>query len=159
MQKEIQTLKGIHPGFVLEKKLKDQHLSKGKFALSISEYPQTITAITKGKRRMNTVLAMKIEEALNLEEGYFMTLQVFHDIREEKLKRDTEKPDLSKIRKGIFWDTKIEEIKWKTQYVSVIKRVFERGDADEKEEITRFYGKEVVDQVLKDLSENNNLRI
>ena len=33
---------------------------------------------------MNTPLALKIENALGLEEGYFMILQVFYDIEEEK---------------------------------------------------------------------------
>jgi len=71
---EITTLKGIHPGLVLERKLKELHLKKGPFALSINEYPQTLTAITKGKRDMSLPLSMKIDEALGLEEGYFMLL-------------------------------------------------------------------------------------
>ena len=84
MHKELEILKGVHPGWVLEKKLKEKKWSKGRFALSIDEYPQTITAITKGKRSMNTALALKAEQALGLEEGYFMILQIFYDIKEEK---------------------------------------------------------------------------
>jgi hypothetical protein len=30
---------------------------------------------------MNTSLSIKLEEALELEEGFFMTLQVFYDIK------------------------------------------------------------------------------
>ncbi|MBN8787584.1 MAG: hypothetical protein J0I84_10880, partial [Terrimonas sp.] len=82
--KGIEHLKGLHPGIVLERELKKRKLRKGPFALSIQEYPQTITAITKGNRSMNTSLAMRIEEALGLEEGFFMTLQVFYNIEEEK---------------------------------------------------------------------------
>lgn len=150
MNDEIKILKGIHPGPVLEKKLKEKKLSKGKFALSINEYPQTITAITKGKRRMNVYLAMKIENALGIEEGYFMTLQVFHDIKQEKLKADNLIPDLSKLRPVIFWDTDINKIKWMTQKRAVITRVLDRGNETELAEIVRFYGQEEVDKVLKD---------
>jgi len=151
MLKELEILKGIHPGIVLDRKLKEKHLPKGKFALYINEYPQTITAITKGKRKMNTALAIKIEEALGLEEGYFMTLQVFYDIKQERLKQDTETPDLSKLLPVTFWDTNMEKIKWKTQARAVIERVFERGNKEEQEEIIRFYGREKVEEVLNKL--------
>lgn len=33
---------------------------------------------------MNTSPALKIEEALGLEEGYFMILQVYYNIEQEK---------------------------------------------------------------------------
>jgi len=56
-------------------------LAKGKFAISLNEFPQTIVAITKRKRRMNVNLALKIELALSLEEGYLMTLQVLVAIK------------------------------------------------------------------------------
>ena len=48
---------------------------------------------------MNTALALKIENALGIEEGYFMILQVYYDIEEEKRKQNTEHPDLSKFRR------------------------------------------------------------
>jgi plasmid maintenance system antidote protein VapI len=150
MDARIPTLKGIHPGAVLERELRDRKLSKGQFALSINEYPQTLGAVTKGKRNMNTLLAMKIEEALGIEEGFFMTLQVFYDIREEKRRIDRLTiPDLSKIRKGLFWDTDIDKIFWHEQKRAVIERVFERGEDDEKRELIRFYGKEVVEEVVR----------
>src|SRR5690606_15120507 len=148
MKSEISILKGIHPGFVLERELKKRHLRKGKFALDIKEYPQTLTAITKGKRRMNTPLALKIEEALGIEEGFFMVLQVFYDIEEEKKKRDTDHPDLTKIRSILFWDTNIEKIEWERQKKTIIKRIFERGNEKEKDEITRFYGNDTVKKIL-----------
>lgn len=81
MNKETPILKGIHPGLVLERELKKRKLAKGPFALSINEYPQTLGTITKGKRDMNTPLALKIERSLGMEEGFFMILQVYHDIK------------------------------------------------------------------------------
>lgn len=147
MQKFITLVKGIHPGLILERELQKRHLGKGKFALSINEYPQTIGAITKGKRRMNTQLALKIENALNLEEGLLMTLQVFYDIKEAK-KEILKKPDLSKLRPAIFWDTDINQIDWERQKKAVIKRVFNRGNELEKKEINEFYGNEIILQIL-----------
>lgn len=65
--KGIEHLKGLHLGIMLERELKKRKLQKGPFSLSIQEYPQTVTAITKGRRSMNTPLVMHIEEALGLE--------------------------------------------------------------------------------------------
>ncbi|OYX86525.1 MAG: plasmid maintenance system antidote protein [Flavobacteriales bacterium 32-34-25] len=148
MKSNLQLLKGIHPGFVLERELEKRHLRKGVFALSLQEYPQTLTAITKGKRGMNTSLALKIEEALGLEEGYFMILQVYYDIEQEKKKQNKLRTDLPQLRPVLFWDTKINTIDWEKQKKAIIKRVFERGNEIEKNEIIRFYGAQTVDEIL-----------
>lgn len=150
--KEIELLKGIHPGVVLERKLKEKKLQKGPFAISIREYPQTLGTITKGRRDMNTSLALKLEKALDLPEGYFMMLQVFHDIKKLKRKQqETSHPDLTKLRSGLFWDTDISKIDWHRQRKAVIQRIFERGDDSEKAEISKFYGADIINKVLKDL--------
>ena len=120
----LQIAKGIHPGIILERELKKRNLSKGQFALSIREYPQTISAIINGKRSMNTSLAMRIEDELGIEEGFFMTLQVFFDIKEERMKQSkTHHPSFSSFRPALFWDTKIESLDWNRQKRSIIKRV------------------------------------
>jgi antitoxin HigA-1 len=153
MNQELALLKGIHPGIILARKLKERNLSKGAFALSIQEYPQTLGTITKGKRHMNTPLALKIEEALNLPEGYFMTLQIFYEIKETKRKRNEHShPDLSRLRPGLFWDTDLNKMDWHRQRTAVIQRVFERGNDQEKEEIQRFYG---ADEVMKIQGKND----
>lgn len=142
-------LKGIHPGIFLDRELQKRKLRKGRFAMAIGEYPQTLTAITKGDRAMNTMLALKIEHELNLEEGFLMILQAFYEIKEIKEQQKShEHPDLSKIRKSIFWDTRIEKIDWSRQKEAVIRRIFERGNDQEKEEITRFYGQQQIDLIL-----------
>src|SRR5580693_5538845 len=123
MNQELSILKGLHPGIVLERELKKRKLSKGRFAISVNEFPQTLGAITKGKRNMNTPLALRIEHALGIEEGYFMTLQVFYEIKEEKRKQHQHDiPDLSKLRPILFWDTNMEKIDWQQQKKSVIQR-------------------------------------
>src|SRR3989337_1738333 len=132
MLKEISILKGVHPGIVLDRELKERKLAKGPFALSINEYPQTLGAITKGKRGMNAALALKIEHALDLEEGYLMMLQVFYDIKEEKRRQhENHRPDFSRIRRGLFWDTDINKIDWQAQRRAVIERILERGNEEE----------------------------
>jgi plasmid maintenance system antidote protein VapI len=151
MKTILDTIKGIHPGYVLERELEKRHLRKGRFALSLGEFPQTLTAITKGKRRMNTTLALKIEKLLAIEEGYFMVLQVYYDIEQEKKKErqlNTQKPNLSLLRKVLFWDTDIEKIDWQKQKKAVIMRVFERGNEEEKKEISRYYGFDTVNAIL-----------
>ncbi|MBP6978633.1 MAG: plasmid maintenance system antidote protein [Bacteroidales bacterium] len=148
MNKELSIIKGIHPGLYLERELTRHNLRKGRFAISIQEYPQTLVSIIKGKRRMNTALALKIEEAMGLEEGFLMTLQVFYDIENEKKKQHSGKPDLSKIRLVLFWDTELEGINWILQKNAVIKRVFERGNDEEKSEMLRYYGKDTIETVL-----------
>jgi plasmid maintenance system antidote protein VapI len=148
-QIEINKIKGIHPGFILERELKQRKIKKSRFAILLEEFPQTLGSITKGKRNMNTSLALKIEHALDIEEGYFMTLQIFYEIQEEKKKLNNKHPDISKLRRVLFWDTDIEKIDWEKQKSAVINRVFERGNEQEKNEITRFYGKNTIKELLK----------
>ena len=149
MKTELSIIKGIHPGLILERELKQRHLHKGPFAISLQEFPQTLVSITKGKRRMNINIALKIEKALGIEEGYFMILQVYHDIEEATKSQKKEHPDFAKLRRVLFWDTKMENIDWEKQKNTVIKRVFERGNETEKFEMIRFYGQENVDNILK----------
>jgi len=139
----------LHPGIYLDYQLKKRKLAKGRFALSVNEYPQVIGQITKGKRKMNIPLALKIEKALGMEEGYLMLLQVYHDIREEKRRQHKPiHPDLSKLRRVLFWDTKMDDIDWVQQKSAVIERVHERGSQEEIDEIDRFYNSEAFKSVL-----------
>jgi antitoxin HigA-1 len=149
MKTKLSIIKGIHPGLILERELKQRHLHKGPFAISLKEYPQTLVSITKGKRRMNTNLALKIENALEIEEGYFMTLQLYYDIAKIKQRQHRLHPDFTKLRRILFWDTKMENIDWEKQKNAIIKRVFERSNEIEKKEIIRFYGRENVNIILK----------
>jgi plasmid maintenance system antidote protein VapI len=149
MQKRIDLLKGLHPGIFLERELKNRKLSNGQFDLSLDEYSQNVSAIIDAEPSMNIPLAMKIEKAFGWEEGFLMTLQLFYDIKQERHRqRGDPRPDLSKLRPALFWDTIMEKIDWTEQKRAVIERVFERGDEDERAEIIRFYGQDEVDQML-----------
>jgi hypothetical protein len=97
-------------------------------------------------------LALKIEEKLGFEEGTLVILQTYFDINEEKQKKETNKPNLEILRKSLFWDTDIIKIEWDKQYSAVIRRVFERGNEMEKQELIRFYGQEKINNVLNQVS-------
>lgn len=158
MSKEISIIKGIHPGLILERKLREKKLKKIRFAITIREYPQTLTAITKGKRAMNPALAFKIEQALGLEEGYFMLLQAFYDMKEEGLRQSAAygMPDLSRIRTGLFWDTNADKIDWMGQKRAVIERIVQRGNAEEAAELKRFYGEEIFNEIAEGIKSSND---
>ncbi len=141
--------KGIHPGIVLKRELKKRSIKQLPFAMSIQEHPQTLNAITNGKRNLNTPLALKIEKKLDLEEGTLALLQTYYEINREKIKMQLQSPKLSLLRKSLFWDTDMDQIDWQKQSKAVIKRVFERGNDTEKKEIIRFYGRQKVDDVLR----------
>ena len=150
MKSRLEILKGIHPGILIEKDLKKKKLPSGRFAIAINEFPQTLSAIINGRRSMNLPLSLKIEKELGYDEGFLMTLQLYHDIKILKQKDSAKhKPDLSKFRKVIFWDTDMQQIDWIKNKRAVIERVFERGNEMEQKEIIRFYGQEEVDYYLK----------
>lgn len=146
MKDILEIIKGVHPGKFLERELKKRELNQRQFAISINEHPQTLNAIIKGKRSMNIDLSLKIEKALNFDEGLLMTLQVFYDIKITN-KKNQLTPDLSKIRKVTFWDTTIDKIDWEKNKISVIKRIFSRGNQEEQDEIIRFYGRDSVEKI------------
>lgn len=149
MEKQFEKFKGIHPGIILDRELKKRSIKQRPFALSIDEHPQSFNAIIKGKRSLSTALALKIEKGLGLDEGTFVLLQAYHDIKTEKEKLDRQTPDLTVLRKSLFWDTDISQIDWQKQAKAVIRRTFERGDEAEKKEISRFYGQEKVKSMLQ----------
>lgn len=152
MIQQYEKYKGIHPGIILDRELRKRSIKQRPFALSIEEHPQTFNAITKGKRRISTALALKIERELGLEEGTLVILQAFYEIQKIKEKESKSTPKLNVLSKALFWDTDIQQIDWERQYRAVIQRVFERGNETDKEEIIRFYGAEKVEKALQDSS-------
>lgn len=151
MIQELTPVRGTHPGKVVEKELKSRKIRKNAFAESIDEHAQTLVSVIKGKRRMNTALALKIEAALGFEEGYLMVLQVFFDIEEEKRKQRKKPPSMKILRPVLFWDMQPENLDWQKQKKQIIKRVLELGNESEREEIIRYYGRDQVKDVLLSL--------
>src|SRR5690606_9779354 len=149
MDKELSILKGIHPGLFLDRELKKRKLAKGKFALQLGEYPQLIGEITMGKRRLTPRVALKLDDALGKEEGFFLVLQALYDVSEERKKsQPMRRPDATQFRPAIFWDTDIDKLDWQRHKRSIIQRVFERGNEAEKKVLADFYGEEAMKDAL-----------
>lgn len=156
MNFQLEKYKGIHPGIILERLLAKKGISQCAFAFSIDEHPQTINVITKGKKSLNTTLAIKIEAALGLEERSLTFLQSYYEIAKEK-KKTLRTPNISNLRKSLFWDTDISKIDWDKQCRAVIQRVYERGNETEKQELINFYGQEKINVALSTISRDLNL--
>jgi addiction module HigA family antidote len=151
MLPEINDIKGVHPGVILEREFRKRGIGKSVFAREIGVYPGIITDITKQRRGMNAHLAIRIENALGAEEGYFMVIQAYYSIAREREKtiREKPKPNLSLIRKALFWDVNFDNIDFNSKKRYVIERVFERGNNEEINEIMRFYGKKECIKIIR----------
>lgn len=159
-EENINLLKGIHPGKFLDRELKKRKLPKRRLAGIIGEYPQQLGDITKGKRRINPSLSIRLGKALGFDESFFSVLQTYYDIDQMKKKQSIEfRPDLSIFRPVLFWDTDINSINWGKSKNSIIKRVLERGDAQEISEIIRFYGEKEIRTYLNQTTDLNPARI
>ncbi|MDH6314250.1 addiction module HigA family antidote [Parabacteroides sp. PFB2-10] len=141
MKHNLNTYKGIHPGKIIDRRLKKLNLSQRAFARDIGEHSQSINAVITGRRPLTTELSIKVERALDFEEGFLLVLQAYYNIAEYKRKEASASvTGVPNIRKMLFWDTDFEKIDWGHYRKAVIQRVFERGNEAEKEEIIRFYG-------------------
>jgi len=153
IEENIALLRGIHPGIILERELKKKKLPKRRIALAIGEYPQLLGDITKGKRRINPALSIRLGIVLGIDESFFSVLQAYYDIEQQKKKQALNKrPILKLLRPVLFWDTDINSINWEKSKASVIRRTFERGNEQEILEIVRFYSKREVQTILAQIS-------
>ena len=126
--------------------------------MSIGEYPQLLGDITKGKRRINPSLSIRLGDALGIDESFFAILQAYYDIEQQKKKQtQNEHPNLKLLRPVLFWDTDINSINWVKSKASVIRRIFERGNEQEIREIIRFYGEQEVQTILALISNRSSI--
>ncbi|MDR1882411.1 MAG: helix-turn-helix domain-containing protein [Prevotella sp.] len=140
MDSRIDIIKGIHPGKFIGRELKKQNSTRRVLAEETGIPYQTINAIIAGRRNLTTGQALKIDSLLNLEEGFLAILQTYYDIKQY---REKELANLytgcPRIRRILFWDTDFDKINWGKYKATVIKRIFERGNKEEMDEIKRFY--------------------
>lgn len=52
------------------------------------------------------------------------------------------------LDKRIFWDVDFEKIDYDLRHRFVIERTFERGDVEDIRQVRRYYGDELVSQIL-----------
>jgi addiction module HigA family antidote len=155
MLPEISKIKGIHPGAILKRELKNRGMKSSELAKLVNEHKQTISAILNERRSINPALSIKLAKEFGVAADYFMHLQACHIIDKE-LKKDAEKntPNLNKIRKIVFWDTDFNLLDWEKQKSAIIKRIFERGNDTEIKEIIAFYGLSTVKQTIETTKNN-----
>ncbi|MGF7233324.1 DUF6922 domain-containing protein [Arachidicoccus sp.] len=53
------------------------------------------------------------------------------------------------FKKRLFWEYNYDKIDWQKSFVSVIGRVIERGTHEEWDILTRFYGRQLVTDIIK----------
>lgn len=140
MLPELQKIKGVHPGAVLDREIKLRKIKKSDFAVKLGEYPAMLTDITKQRRSMPVKLAIRIAKELGAEEDYFVILQAYYEIEKVKKTEQKDAPKPIGLRRILFWDIDPEKIDFDRNRNFVIQRVFERGNETEIKEIIRFYG-------------------
>ncbi len=149
---DIAKIKGIHPGVVLKKELMRREMTSSQLADLVDEHKQTLSAIMKKRRKITASLSIKLGEAFKIDPDYFAILQACFDVKKESAKGDIQVTySGNKIRKALFWDTDFDRLDWNSNKNAIIKRVFERGNESEVNEIVSLYGKTVIDQAIGDM--------
>lgn len=151
MLPKISKIKGLHPGLILQREIKRNNIKGSQLAMSIGEHKQTISAIINQKRGINPELSIKLADYFHAEEDYFMMLQAGYEVKNALTKNRERKPNLNNIRKVLFWDTTFDKIDWDKNKRAIIKRVLERGNDKEINEIIEFYGKSTVSTIAKSI--------
>lgn len=149
----LNKIKGIHPGSLLRWELENRNLKGSQLADSIGEYKQTISAILNKRRDINPVLSIKLSKEFKTEPDYFMLLQASYNVKMAEAKTGI-KPNLNKIRRILFWDTNFDTIDWNKNKKAVIKRVLERGNSTEINEIISFYGRLTISKEIKQIEKS-----
>lgn len=151
MLPEISKIKGIHPGAILKRELKILGFKSKELVDAVNEHKQTISAILNERRGINPALSIKLGRFFKTSEDYFLHLQASYEVQQQLNQKDSEQstPDLTKIRRALFWDTDFDKIDWQRNKSAVIKRIFERGNDEEIEEIIAFYGRPTIDLIIE----------
>lgn len=121
------------------------------FQISLNEAELYLT-----RKRLDDRDSAILSEYLKIgSKDYFIILQKNHDLYLERNElNQTNIPNLHKIRKSTFWDSNIELLDWGKGYKFIISRVYEYGNDMEKEEINRFYGRNIINEVLAENEKN-----
>src|SRR5690606_24230168 len=95
-------------------------------------------------------LSFKIDKELGYAAGTMLMMQTYFEIEDYRKRQHPAEGGfaLGKLRKGLFWDTDISKIDSDIHATAIIRRVFERGNMEEKEYITDYYGGKRVAEVL-----------
>jgi len=98
-------------------------------------------------------LSIKLSRAFGTDKDYFMLLQASYEVKKAESEFRVA-PNTDIFRKVIFWDTDFDKIDWDKNKSAVIKRVLERGNKKEIEEIISFYGREIISKEIKTMKKS-----
>lgn len=149
MLPRLNKIKGIHPGTLLRWELNNRNLKSCELADSIGEHKQTISAILNKRRDINPSLSIKLSKEFKTDKDYFMLLQASYDVKIIAESEIKSMPNINNIRRIIFWDTNFDKIDWNKNKKAIIKRILERGNKTEINEIISFYGKKTISKEIK----------
>ena len=76
----ITTDEVLHPGEVIDMELEARGFKKGIFANQLNIKPTQLSEILHGKRNINAMLALKLEQILSIEAGFWLRLQNDYDL-------------------------------------------------------------------------------
>ena len=153
MLPRLNKIKGIHPGTLLRWELENRNMKGNQLAEAIGEHKQTISAILNKRRAINPKLSIKLSRAFGTDKDYFMLLQASYEVKKAESEFRVA-PNTDIFRKVIFWDTDFDKIDWDKNKSAVIKRVLERGNKKEIEEIISFYGREIISKEIKTMKKS-----
>jgi len=151
MLPELNKIKGIHPGAILKRELKALGIRSTDFAATMTEHKQTISAILNERRGITPSLSIKMANYFRVDMDYFMCIQACYEVNEAMKQQIQHRktPNLTHIRKALFWDTHFENLDWEKKKSAIILRILERGNELEIREIIAFYGRSTVIQIIE----------
>lgn len=154
MLPRLNKIKGIHPGALLKWELDNRNLKSSELAMEIGEHKQTISAIINKRRNINPSLSIKLSKVFKTDKDYFMLLQASYDVKMVAESEIKSSPNINNIRRVIFWDTNFDKIDWNKNKKAIIKRILERGNKTEINEIISFYGRKTISKEIKSIKES-----
>lgn len=84
--KEIFTDITLHPGEVISDELAARGIKKSDFASQLGLKASHFSELLHGKRNVSAAIALKLEKLLKVNAEYWMRLQVYHDLFQERNK-------------------------------------------------------------------------
>jgi HTH-type transcriptional regulator/antitoxin HigA len=85
--KEIFTPETLHPGEVLEMELEARNIKKSAFASLLQIKPGHLSELLVGKRHVSAATALRLEKLLGIAAEYWLRIQMYHDLQEERIKQ------------------------------------------------------------------------
>jgi plasmid maintenance system antidote protein VapI len=158
MYDQYLTYHHIPCGAVLDRIRTKEHLTQRELASRSSIPYQRINDFIANRRRISPENSLKLERALGVErQCFFYQIQTNYEIFVATSRlSEPSKPDVSKYRKALFWDTDFENLNWQRNSEWIIQRVFEYGNESEIKEAIRYYGKKKIIKVLDGIKDSWN---